>query len=348
MPAKGQDLPRGIFQKDPGSKFYYIQYTDARGRRHREKAGTYRMAEDLLLKREMDKLRHKLPGQRGRFYGVKINELIDDAINFAFQHHDEKSAHDLRLKLERIRITFGDKVAEDVTRQQIADWLDAEAALRKWKPSSRNRYQAAWSMMFRVAVDNKKLAENPVKGLPSKQEDNGRIRYLSVEEEKALNDVVKDPREWATVVLSVNTGMRRSEQERCLVGDYDANTGLLLVRQKKNRRASSIRYVPMTPVAAQAYSLLAVDKKPGDQLCVEYVGDTRWFDKYVEAAGLDDYTWHCNRHTFCSRLVMSGVPIAAVSQYAGHSSLDMTMRYSHLAPNVHELAIQKMMGFYAA
>ena len=42
----------------------------------------------------------------------------------------------------------------------------------------------------------------------------------------------------------------------------------------------------------------------------------------------------CNdlRHTFASHLVMANVPLRRVQEWMGHSTITMTMRYSHLAP----------------
>jgi integrase len=37
-----------------------------------------------------------------------------------------------------------------------------------------------------------------------------------------------------------------------------------------------------------------------------------WFNDAVEKAGIRDFTWHCLRHTFASRLVMAGVDIRTV------------------------------------
>ncbi len=44
-------------------------------------------------------------------------------------------------------------------------------------------------------------------------------------------------------------------------------------------------------------------------------------------------TLHCLRHTFCSHLVMQGVPLRTVQILAGHSSFAVTERYAHLAPD---------------
>ncbi len=60
---------------------------------------------------------------------------------------------------------------------------------------------------------------------------------------------------------------------------------------------------------------------------------------------LKDYTWHCNRHTFASRLVMAGVDLRTVAQLMGHSTIQMTMRYSHLAPEHTQTAVERLVSF---
>jgi site-specific recombinase XerD len=49
-------------------------------------------------------------------------------------------------------------------------------------------------------------------------------------------------------------------------------------------------------------------------------------------AGIEDFIWHCCRHTFASRLVMAGVDLRKVAELLGHRTLQMVMRTSHLAP----------------
>jgi site-specific recombinase XerD len=49
-------------------------------------------------------------------------------------------------------------------------------------------------------------------------------------------------------------------------------------------------------------------------------------------AGLREIRWHDLRHSFASQLVSAGVRLRQVQDWLGHSTITMTMRYSHLAP----------------
>lgn len=59
---------------------------------------------------------------------------------------------------------------------------------------------------------------------------------------------------------------------------------------------------------------------------------TREFERCLARAKIDG-SLHCLRHTFCSHLVMKGVPLRTVQLLAGHSSYAVTERYAHLAPD---------------
>jgi integrase len=76
-------------------------------------------------------------------------------------------------------------------------------------------------------------------------------------------------------------------------------------------------------------------------------GSRHWFDKAVKEAGVRDFTWHCLRHTFASRLVMQGVGLPEVMDLMGHKSIQVTMRYAHLAP-AHQLAAVEKLAAYPA
>ena len=60
------------------------------------------------------------------------------------------------------------------------------------------------------------------------------------------------------------------------------------------------------------------------------------------AAGITDFVFHDLRHSFASRLVMSGVDITTVKELLGHKTLTMTLRYAHLAQSHKARAVEML------
>lgn len=77
----------------------------------------------------------------------------------------------------------------------------------------------------------------------------------------------------------------------------------------------------------------------GRELLIGQLHECLW--RTLKRAQLPDIRWHDLRHSFASNLVAAGVPILQVQKWMGHSSIAMTMRYAHLAPetNNHMIAV---------
>jgi site-specific recombinase XerD len=86
----------------------------------------------------------------------------------------------------------------------------------------------------------------------------------------------------------------------------------------------------------------------------DYTAADKFFPKAVERAKealkragndpslLDGYTWHGNRHTFASRLVMTGVDLRTVQELGGWRTLGMVERYAHLSPTHLHAAVERL------
>lgn len=341
---------RGVTEITPGQ--WEIRFTDAAGTRRRERAGTRQGAIDLLRKRKAEardgvKLAPKLHKR-----GVLFSELVGDAEVYALEHHSLTRRCDFRAP--RARKMLGELAADSITPAQIDAALNRMAAERDWQNGTRNRMQAFISLAFRLGVDNGKVAANPARLVHRKRESAGRIRWLTTEEETRLVAVIEAsyPFELAAFLLSVNTGMRRSEQYRRIQWqDVDLEQRRLWIPGSKN---GSPRSVPLNDAAIRA--LLALrDRgdgtgqvmragKGGHGLLAGAPQKTprEWFENACKKAGLNDYTWHCNRHTFASRLAMAGVPLRTIQELMGHKTIAMTCRYSHLAPKHMLDAVMKL------
>lgn len=345
MPKK-QEKVRGVYEKVPDSGIWWCRYADAKGKIRREKVGRWSDAVDLYNKRRTETLQRKKLPERFRVKGTTFRTLCTDALEHSRESNGERSTAELELKINTLLPVFGDLAAEHITKQDVIRWLASEGEARKWAPATRNRWQAAFSLIFRVGLDNEKITVNPAARIKRRTENNGRIRFLTHEEEPGLREAIRDPKQLAAFDISLHTGMRLSEQFGLTWSQVDLEGRMIFLPKTKSGKP---RHIPLNAVAVAAFERLKV-KGQGKHTPVfpnaagEPVSGPRgWFEEAVSRAELADYTWHCNRHTFISRLVMAGVDLRTVAELAGHATIQMTMRYAHLAPSHTASAVDRLL-----
>lgn len=69
--------------------------------------------------------------------------------------------------------------------------------------------------------------------------------------------------------------------------------------------------------------------------------NTLW-RKAVKDSGIRHLRWHDLRHTFGSRLAQAGVPLNTISELMGHTSIVVTNRYAHQAPDNRRDAVGRL------
>jgi site-specific recombinase XerD len=337
VPRKKGRNARGIFEKVPGSGIWWIRFNDAGGRYRREKAGTKGMAIDLYRKRKVQALEGKKLPERLRRATVTFAAIANDALAYSKVH---KAGTSYRCDAGRMEVVLGcfrEYPAESITAQDI----EGQFQRQEWAPATANRYRALLSLTYRLAIRNGKVKENPARLVAHRLEDNARIRFLSADEETALRKAIegKCAERMPEFDLALNTGLRLSEQYGLLWEDVSLPLRGLTIRRSKN---GTMRHVPLNQAAVKALETLGKRSPASEYVCGAAREPRRWFERVLKDAKVANFSWHCLRHTFASRLVMAAVDIRTVQELLGHKTIAMTVRYCHLAPKHTLAAVERL------
>ena len=191
-----------------------------------------------------------------------------------------------------------------------------------------NRKMAALSKLLRKAHKMKDLSSLPE--FVKEREGVGRIRFLDPGEEQRLFTAIRGYSEisYRLCIFLIDTGARLGEAIDLRWTDITPTHATFWVTKSKRSRS-----VPMTRRVREAIEL------PRER-CLGPFHDitqqqfrTVW-NKAKQDVGLaadPDVVPHVLRHTCASRLVQGGIDIRRVQTWLGHQTLQMTMRYAHLA-----------------
>lgn len=218
---------------------------------------------------------------------------------------------------------------------------------RQRSPATVNRELQVLSKVFSMAYDNGLVETNPMRRVHKLRETPGRDRYLTDEEEKRLSTVLVGRRAHIgpIVVVALQTGMRQGE----ILGlkwehvDFDQKT--IYVAHTKTGRP---RRIPMSrPVEVELRSLKQ------DALSDEYVFSysrtglklttfRHAWEGACKQAKISSLRFHDLRHTFATRLRAKGVHEMDIMTLLGHTTLQMTSRYTHAMPQNLRTAVDSL------
>jgi site-specific recombinase XerD len=294
--------------------------------------------------------------QRRERIRVSFGDHARDFIAWAKLNHRSWAKDDSRLS--RVKPVLGGKKLDEITTADVERFLASlQEGDRAVSAASVNRYRDLLSGLFKRAQRLGLIASNPVRGIPKLREAGRRLVYLPAygPEETALRQALPSALR-PPFTLSLHTGLRWSEQRALHWQDVDVLSGLINVGRSKN---GASRQVPMNAVVRSTLFDLSAQRKrlnDPDELIFDgaYRTVARLFSHAVrkaqselraagkDASRLEGYTWHSNRHSFASRLVMAGVDLRTVQELGGWKTLSMVLRYSHLAPSHLQAAVERL------
>lgn len=159
-------------------------------------------------------------------------------------------------------------------------------------------------------------------------------------------------------LLGGDAGLRRGEMFALTASHCDMRGRMLVIEEaevviKSERhmgqtKGLKTRYVDMTDRLHAALARYLAENRRATRILVDANGEPFTPESFrdhlmapiQELAGLPaNGNVHILRHTFCSHLAIRGVPVLTIQKLAGHSRIETTLKYMHLAPGETRRAI---------
>jgi integrase len=257
-----------------------------------------------------------------------------------FTEYLKHMSHQRGLRTKRLHVQhfirlLGNPPIHSLTVKVVEDYRETRRE-EGVGPATINKELATLKHGLTKAVDWKMVQKHireDLKAVRKDKEPPGRLRYLADHQEAdrlihACRGAFR-----SLVVTALHTGMRRGEILSLTWDHVNLTHGVFRLTQTKNGESREI------PINETVRSVLAglrtridVPWVFHDEAGNKFKDTRKRFEAACKRMGLLDFHFHDLRHTFASWLVMSGVPLATVSELLGHKSITMTMRYAHLSP----------------
>lgn len=278
----------------------------------------------------------------GRYFTGSASKkyTLQDLINRFLEHPSlkQKTRKVYEPQLKWWASNLGDTILADIT-PDIISRTRGKLLQKGIKPSSANRYFAALSSAFSLAVREFGWVDsNPCARVRKLNEPRGRTRYLTNHERENLLkacEASKSRELHIIVTLALSTAGRKSELRWLRWDDVDLQQGVLLFRETKNGTMRSV------PLVGQGLELLREWGKirrldtdlvfPGRNPKYPVLFEKSW-RAALKMTKISDFRFHDLRHSSASYLIMAGVHLRTVAEILGHRTLNMVQRYSHLSP----------------
>jgi integrase len=316
---------------------------------------------------------HPLEGLGGTA-GLTLGKFIDESYGPWVRTNRPRTAANSLDKLQRHFGTWFAEPLSAITVERLELWKGRRLS-GGCKPVTLLRDLFTLSSVLTRAVRMGKLTANPIRKVDKPRIDRGpKVRFLDAAEESRLRFALR-ARDAQLRLVRTSANRRRMVRRETLLppllhfGDHltpavmlSMNTGLRLGEMLKLRwknvqldrrwltvegheaKSRQTRHVPLN---AEAVTVLTQwREQSGSQGRVFNVSlsfKTAWWH-LLERADIQNFRWHDLRHHFASRLVQAGVPLNTVRDLLGHSSVAMSLRYAHLAPDQRCEAVAKLGG----
>ena len=266
--------------------------------------------------------------------------------------HKRSWADDVSVFRARLKRTFGTRRLDEIARKEVERWK-AKSRTSGLAPATVNLGFGLLRHLFNQAIAWGYLTESPCRGVKQFRLNNQRVRFLAKEELGRLLVAAgntKNPWLRSLIIVAVNTGMRFGELAKLTWADVDLDRRIFTLRDTKDGTTARLPFNDVVLFTLTTLPRLAGNDHvfPGNGKSGRLDNVKRSFRAALEDAGIEDFRFHDLRHTFASHMVMAGVDLNTVRELMRHKTLDMTLRYAHLAPEHKQGALAKIAAVFEA
>ncbi len=241
-----------------------------------------------------------------------------------------------------------------LTQDQINEYLFITA--RRLPAPSITQYKfLVYSLRFMYRMSG--FESHHIK-LPKLKRDKRLPVILSRDEVRKMIDNMKSPKHKVLIMLLYGCGLRRNEIKNLRIEDLDFDRKLVHVRDGKNHKD---RYVPISAVMIPEIIKYLDLYDPQEYLFNGRIsersdGATNHFSQYgirwaieqaARKAGIrKKISIHTLRHTYATHLLEDGLDIVSIKELLGHSAIETTLIYLHVAQYERKRVFSPMDNLY--
>lgn len=297
-------------------------------------------------------IKSSVAGQSGTsIRKCKMNEVFTEYLKYikkkSSNTENTKRAKEYKINFWRDHIGNYDpmRITPEIIERVIDNHVRGGRTKNKTcnSASSINQYIKVLSHCFNIARRKfrhlKIPAENPASLVDLEKETIQPVRILTDREISSLleKSLESSTHMYRIVLIALRTGARQGEILGLDWANVDLYSNSPAIHFPKTKNDES-RSLPLTDELLNLFKEMYVDQdEPPKGLVFEspkvpgkIIEIKKTFPRVVERAGIQNFTFHKLRHTFCSYAVSSGLVtnIVDLSMLLGHKTIRMTQRYS--------------------
>jgi len=265
--------------------------------------------------------------------GKLLSEYVREYLKYIQTNKAPKTYDAYSYSLELFQNHVGDKPLSDLAPRDLESFK--ETRKNGVAATTVNMDIRAVKAAMTTAVDWKFLEINPFANVKQIRIPKKQPIYLRRQEFELVYKNIKSQKYKDIATFAVYTGLRPGELSNLLWEDVDLEKRKIRVQTTDEYRVKhgQMRWVPLNNAALQILkkqpqkSRYVFPNRKGEMLDFDYV--SRRFKEAVRKAGLsEDIQFRHTRSTFASWAISNGMPVYALKQIMGHSSVTTTEVYA--------------------